>query len=102
MSTGDWNKDYDDFRGSGGILAALLEATFNTIRSTLGLGAGDEVYFPEYMQHVRGFTVQPALTFQPETTGVKYHWQDWTQPVFQKDPSDLGLRWNLVRWVDGP
>jgi hypothetical protein len=53
------------------------------------------------MQHVRGFTVQPALTLQPDSSGVLSRWQDWTQPIFQKDPGDPGLRWNLVRYEDG-
>jgi hypothetical protein len=102
MTATDWDEDYDDFRGSGGLLASVLEATLDAIRSSLGLGPDDEVYFPEYMQHVRGFVVQPQLTFQPENTpGLKYHWHDWSQPVFQKDPGDLGLRWNLLRWVEG-
>ena len=101
MTSTDWQKDCDDFRGSGGLLGGILEALLDDVRAALGLGADDPVFFPEYMQHVRGFTVQPRLTFQPEATGVKYHWHDWSQPVFQKDPNDLGLRWNLVRWVEG-
>jgi hypothetical protein len=101
MTAGDWENDYDDFMGNGGLLAFLLDALLNTIRGTLGLGPGDEVYFPEYMQHVRGFTITPKLTFQTETTGVKYHWHNWSQPVYQKDPADPGLRWNLIRWVEG-
>jgi len=57
-------------------------------------------YFPTWMERKRGFTVQPALTFQPASSGVRPHWHDWTQPVFQKASSDAGLAWDLVRWEE--
>jgi hypothetical protein len=101
MTPNDWTNDYNDFNGTGGLLAFLLNSLLNTIRSTLGLGPNDPVYFPEYMQHQRGFTVQPALKFSPETdTKIRPHWHNWSQPVYQKDPADPGLRWNLVRWTE--
>jgi hypothetical protein len=101
MTVDAWDDDYDNFNGSGGLLGGLLNALLDTIRGTLGLGPGDEVYFPEYMQHVRGFAFQPVLTFQPPAGGVKYHWHNWSQGLYQKDPTDPGLRWNLIRWVEG-
>jgi hypothetical protein len=57
-------------------------------------------YFPDYEQNLRGFTVKPALTFEPNSSGVKPHWHDWSQPVYQADPADPGLRWEVVRWED--
>jgi len=101
MTVGDWTSDYNNFNGTGGLLPALLATLLNTIRSALGLPAGATVHFPEYMQHVRGFTFQPTLTLQPDSSGVHSHWQDWTKPIFEKDPNDPGLRWNLVRYEDG-
>lgn len=101
MNVTNWTNDYNDFNGTGGLLAALLNSLLNTIRSALGLPGGATVHFPEYMQHVRGFTVQPALTLQPDSSGVLSRWQDWTQPIYQKDPGDPGLRWNLIRYEDG-
>jgi hypothetical protein len=101
MTPGDWSSDYNNFNGTGSILGALLTALFNFIRSTLGLPAGATVHFPEYMQVVRSFTFQPALTLKPDSSGVLSRWQDWTQPIYQKDPGDPGLRWNLVRYEDG-
>jgi hypothetical protein len=53
------------------------------------------------MQGTAGLTVKPALTIQPDSSGVKYHWQDWSQPVYVKASADEGLRWNVVRVVDG-
>jgi hypothetical protein len=38
------------------------------------------------------------LTFVPASGGVQPHWHDWSQPLFQPDPSDGGLRWEVVRW----
>ena len=58
-------------------------------------------YFPTWMQQRLGLNPQPLLTLKRDSSGVKYHWQNWAQPVYQKDPADPGLRWNLIRWVDG-
>ena len=101
MTVDAWTNDYNDYMGTGSLTALLLNILLNTIRSALGLPAGATVHFPEYMQHVRGFTVQPALTLKPDSSGVLSRWQDWTQPIYQKDPGDPGLRWNLVRYEDG-
>jgi hypothetical protein len=101
MTVTDWTNDYNNYNGVGGLTAALLATLLDTIRGALGLPAGSTVHFPEYMQYVRGFTLQPTLTIQPDSSGVLSHWQDWTQPVYIKDPSDPGLRWNLVRHEDG-
>lgn len=59
-----------------------------------------EAFFPDFMQRWAGFTVQPALTLGPASGGVLPHWQDWSQPVFQKGSSDLGLKWEVVRWEE--
>jgi hypothetical protein len=102
MTATDWDNDYDDFTDDGGLLGAVLDALLDDIRAVLGLGSNDPVFFPEYMQHVRGFTVQPTLTFQPDLSGVQPHWQNWTQPVFQQAASDEGLVWDVIRWEDNP
>jgi hypothetical protein len=57
-------------------------------------------FFPDYEQNLRGFTVKPALTFEPNSSGVKPHWHDWSQPIYQADPADPGLCWEIVRWED--
>ena len=58
------------------------------------------LYFPDYLQKQRAFTVKPTLTFAPDSSGVLPHWHDWSQPLFQADPADQGLRWEVVRWED--
>lgn len=100
MTATDWNSDYNDYMGTGSILGILLQNLFNTIRSALGLPNGATVYFPEYEQYQRGFLYQPTLTFQPNSSGVQPHWQDWTQPIFVKAASDAGLCWDLIRSED--
>jgi hypothetical protein len=57
-------------------------------------------YFPDYQQTQHGFTIQPTLTFSADSSGVKPHWHDWTQAVYQPDPADPGLRWEIVRWEE--
>jgi len=100
MTATAWGNDYNDYMGTGSILAALLNALFNTIRNALGIPAGEPVYFPEYMQYQRGFQYKPTLTFQPNLSGVQPHWQDWSKPLYQKGPTDEGLSWDVIRWED--
>jgi hypothetical protein len=59
------------------------------------------LYFPDFLQAARGFTVKPTLTFSPDSSGVKPHWHDWSQPVYQPDSADPGLKWEVVRWEEG-
>jgi hypothetical protein len=80
-----WQNHYDFF-----LLQSLNVLNPNRIR-----------YFPEYMEKNVGLIMQPTLTFQGDSSGVSRHWHDWSQPLFQADPSDPGLRWNLVRYEDG-
>jgi hypothetical protein len=58
------------------------------------------LYFPDYEEKQKAFVVKPTLTFTPDSSGVKPHWQDWSQPLYQPDPADPGLRWEVVRWED--
>jgi hypothetical protein len=58
------------------------------------------LFFPDYMATQKGFVVKPTLTFSPDSSGVKPHWHDWSQPVYQPDPSDPGLKWEVVRWEE--
>jgi hypothetical protein len=99
LTAATWDSDHDDYNDlfSGGLFTILL----NLIKSILGLGAGDQLYFPEFMQWKRSFTIQPTLTIQPDSSGVRSHWHDWSQPVYEKASSDPGLRWNLIRYEDG-
>jgi hypothetical protein len=57
-------------------------------------------FFPDFMERYGGYIVKPTLTFQPASSGVKPHWQDWTQPVYKKAASDTGLLWEVVRWEE--
>jgi hypothetical protein len=59
-----------------------------------------EKYYPVWMQTKSAVPYSPLLRVERETNGVKYHWHNWTQPVYQKDPADAGLRWNLIRWTE--
>jgi hypothetical protein len=102
LTESQWAADFQEWQDAtgGGLLATLLSSLLNSVKSLLGLGGSDSVYFPEWMQAQRGLTVQPKLLFEPETSGVRPHWQNWSQPIYQKDPADAGLRWNLVRWTE--
>ena len=58
-------------------------------------------YFPVWMGQ-RGRDPKPLLTFKPDPEPVRYHWQNWNEPIFQPDPNDDGLRWDLLEWTDNP
>lgn len=60
-------------------------------------------YFPEYMKRNYGYLYHsPQLKLQANSDGVVYRWQDWTQSVYVKGASDLGLMWNIVRITPVP
>ncbi|MDX1947432.1 MAG: hypothetical protein SFU86_18670 [Pirellulaceae bacterium] len=61
---------------------------------------GSVKFFPVWMQSTSNLMVQPNLKIQRGNSGVKFHWPDWGQPLFQKDSADTGLRWNVVRWTE--
>ncbi len=63
-------------------------------------GSSRIAFFPDFMEVWKGFTVKPTLTFQPASGGVKPHWHDWSQPVYQKGSADSGLVWDVVRWEE--
>jgi hypothetical protein len=61
----------------------------------------ENLYFPVWLRTNHGFNPQPTLTIQPDSSGVQYHWHDWSQPVFIADATDGALRWNLISWQSG-
>jgi hypothetical protein len=71
-----------------------------TIQSLNVLDPNRSLYFPDYMEKIKGFVVKPTLTFSPDSSGVKPHWHDWTKAVYQPDPADPGLSWEVIRWED--
>jgi hypothetical protein len=76
------------------------KADLNAFQTQLGnlLDPNRSLFFPDYMERQKGFVVQPTLTFLPDSSGVQPHWHDWSQPLFLPDPSEGGLRWEVVRW----
>jgi hypothetical protein len=116
---------WDEFELKTGVATSKFEFSGNLITSTLLLrgrttwtmtptqwavdrttfvgqlpNVGATLYFPDYEQTLRGFTVKPALTFSDISGGVVPHWHDWSQAVYQPAPADGGLRWEIVRWED--
>ncbi len=66
------------------------------------VGLADPVYFPEFVRDEYGFDPRPQITIKSPTGNTRYHWQDWTQPVFVPHPDDDGLRWSIVQWQADP
>jgi hypothetical protein len=61
-------------------------------------------YFPVWMARL-GYDPRPRITFTPDEETVTYHWKDPRDPVYTPHPDDLddgvGLRWDLIQWIDG-
>lgn len=80
----DWSTDYSDF---------TAQYDINNPASTK--------YFPQWMANQRGLSTAPAIGITPPTTAVRYHWPDWTQPVYGIGSGDAGLVWNIIRREEG-
>ncbi len=67
-------------------------------------------YFPDWLKQKEGLDPTPRITIVPESTTVQYHWQGLAEPLYVPDPSDAtaldptnpGLRWELIEWTDNP
>jgi hypothetical protein len=57
-------------------------------------------YFPEYLQKTQGLNPSPQLNIKPEVTPVRYHWHNPQNTIYVTDPSDGGLRWDLLSWME--
>ncbi len=58
-------------------------------------------YFPVYQSMFNSLNYTPKLTVAQDTTAYNDHWFDMTAgPVFIQNPTDAGLRWDLVDWRD--
>jgi hypothetical protein len=68
------------------------------------LGQADDAqgtpYLPLWLYQRHGMDPEPKLTIQPAASPVRYHWHDWSQPLFRPHASDEGLIWDLVEWRD--
>jgi hypothetical protein len=82
----------------------MSPATWNSDRNLFLLqlvGVNPKLYFPDFEESLRGLAVKPTLTFSSDSSGVKPHWHIWSEPIYQADPADPGLKWEIVRWEDG-
>jgi hypothetical protein len=54
--------------------------------------------FPEWLRLRYNFDYRnPKLRIRPNTDGVQYRWQDWSQSVYVKAAGDTGLKWDVIR-----
>lgn len=63
---------------------------------------GGTPYFPVYLQNSHGLDSQPRILVKPETAQIRYHWNTLQNPIYAAEPSDGGLRWDLLQWADAP
>lgn len=57
-------------------------------------------YFPEWLQAKKGLTMQPRLTIKPDANPVRYHWHNPQNTIYVANPTDGGLRWDLLDWAE--
>lgn len=58
-------------------------------------------FFPKWLKQNYQFSFKPCLTIKPEPEPVVYHFPDFSQPLYAPGAGDAGLRWDLLRWIDG-
>lgn len=58
-------------------------------------------FFPLWLAAQRNLQAPPTLNLDPPTNGVRYHWPDWTQPIYGIGSGDAGLVWNTIRQEQG-
>jgi len=65
---------------------------------------GSVAYFPDWVEQREGLVAEPQLRLRPDPPAASYHyhWQDWSQPIYVPEANDdgLGLKWDLLDWVD--
>lgn len=64
--------------------------------------SGGEAYFPQWLAAEHNLSPEPGIVIRPADNPVNYHWPNWDDPIFVAHPSDEGLRWEIVRWIDNP
>ncbi len=61
-----------------------------------------ESYFPIWMG-TQGYNPAPQITISPDETPVRYHWNNWANPIYVPHANDDdGLRWEMLQWKEGP
>lgn len=58
--------------------------------------------FAEYMETAEMIDPTPFVTIKPDSNSVTYHWKEPADPVYEADPSDAGLFWDLIDWQENP
>jgi Tfp pilus assembly protein PilX len=74
---------------------------YSLFESQLGT-RGQIVYFPVYLKAITNPPLDyiPRLVIQPDSHSIQYHWKNASDPVYIANPSDPGLRWEVVSWTD--
>ena len=73
--------------------------TYNNYNDQKGQPNGIK-YFPKWLQSVNGFNLTPQLTIKPSATPIRYHWHNPQNTIYIADPTDGGLRWDLLSWTE--
>ena len=64
-------------------------------------GPNPTSYFPQYVGPQLGSpSASPSMQILPPASGVRYHWHDWSGPLFVPHANDSGLCWDIVSWTD--
>ena len=82
--------------------SGLTTSTWNSLAQVFDLQRWlDEglEYFPDLLEYY-GISSQPHFSLVPPTDTVRFHWHDWTQPLFLPANDGDGLRWSIIRWQE--
>jgi hypothetical protein len=56
-------------------------------------------YFPAWLDSL-GVSSNPHIQIVPTSATIRFHWHDWSEPLYLPKNDGAGLRWNIVRWHD--
>jgi hypothetical protein len=57
-------------------------------------------FFPVWLQQVAGLQPEPQYGLWPDPRNPYYHWKNPQDPIYVPNPSDGGLRWDLLSWTE--
>jgi hypothetical protein len=57
-------------------------------------------FFPVWLQQTFGLQPEPQYGLWSDPLNPYYHWKNPQDPIYVPNPSDGGLRWDLLSWTE--
>ena len=94
------NRFYVEGRNEFNFSSFWWSAIYSSFKTQLNNPLSTRIsYFPAYLNSL-GLWTDPKVTFQLPTTTPTYIWPINNVTIYVADPTDGGLRWELISWQD--